>query len=216
MYRAGWSESLLVFSVKEGYFTIIQNSNYWSYYLHITGVQQMVQVGVRVHQGLRSACLDLCRLIRYFNGGSMGIAKGPMFLQEENFKDSWLSDTVVRERLKSIRQGALWTLDYHHGQIWFEMLNRCTDWLESLLFTQVCQLVRVPTSSENHGKPKKSPKKFHAWKNHGTWKNLNNLGKTMEFCEKYYKTPVASKLAVRHTKLVCLTASFLATDCFKI
>ena len=30
----------------------------------------------------------------------------------------------------------------------------------------------------------------------------------MEFCE----PPVARKLAVRHTKLVCLTASFLATD----
>ena len=33
----------------------------------------------------------------------------------------------------------------------------------------------------------------------------------MEFCE----PPVARKLAVRHTKLVCLTASFLATDDFK-
>ena len=29
------------------------------------------------------------------------------------------------------------------------------------------------------------------------------------------KPPVARKLAVRHTKLVCLTASFLATDGFK-
>ena len=26
---------------------------------------------------------------------------------------------------------------------------------------------RVPKSSGNHGKPGKSPKKFHAWKNHG-------------------------------------------------
>ena len=26
---------------------------------------------------------------------------------------------------------------------------------------------RVPTSSGNHGKPGKSQKKFHAWKNHG-------------------------------------------------
>ena len=26
---------------------------------------------------------------------------------------------------------------------------------------------RVPTSSGNHGKPGKSLKKFHAWKNHG-------------------------------------------------
>ena len=26
---------------------------------------------------------------------------------------------------------------------------------------------RVPTSSGNHGKPGKSRKKFHAWKNHG-------------------------------------------------
>ena len=38
----------------------------------------------------------------------------------------------------------------------------------------------------------------------------------MEFCEKKWtKPPVARKLAVRHTKLVCLTASFLATDGFK-
>ena len=28
-------------------------------------------------------------------------------------------------------------------------------------------LVRVPTSSGNHGKPGKSLKKFHVWKNHG-------------------------------------------------
>ena len=26
-------------------------------------------------------------------------------------------------------------------------------------------------------------KKFHAWKNHGICKNLNNHGKIMEFCE---------------------------------
>ena len=31
----------------------------------------------------------------------------------------------------------------------------------------VCLSVRVPMGSENHGKPGKSPKKFHAWKNHG-------------------------------------------------
>ena len=36
----------------------------------------------------------------------------------------------------------------------------------------------VPTSSGNHGK---SPKKFHAWKNHGNCKNLNNHGKLMDF-----------------------------------
>ena len=30
------------------------------------------------------------------------------------------------------------------------------------------------------------------------------------------KPPVARKLAVRHTKLVCLTASFLATGGFKL
>ena len=36
-------------------------------------------------------------------------------------------------------------------------------------------------------------------------KKLNNHGKIMEFCE----------LAVRHTKVVCLTASFLATGGFK-
>ena len=38
----------------------------------------------------------------------------------------------------------------------------------------------------------------------------------MEFCEKKLtKPPVARKLAVKHTKFVCLTASFLATDGFK-
>ena len=42
-------------------------------------------------------------------------------------------------------------------------------------------------------------------------KKLNNHGKIMELT----KTPVARKLAVRHTKLVCLTASFLATGGFK-
>ena len=38
-------------------------------------------------------------------------------------------------------------------------------------------------------------------------KPLNNHGKIMEFCE----ITVARKLAVRHTKHVCLTASFLAS-----
>ena len=38
----------------------------------------------------------------------------------------------------------------------------------------------------------------------------------MEFCEMIFtKPPVAKKLAVRHIKLVCLTASFLATGSFK-
>ena len=40
---------------------------------------------------------------------------------------------------------------------------------------------RVPTSSGNHGKPGKSLRMFHAWKNHGIKKNLNNHGKIMEF-----------------------------------
>ena len=44
-------------------------------------------------------------------------------------------------------------------------------------------LLRVPTSTGNHGKPGKSLKKFHAWKNHGIGKKLNNHGKIMEFCE---------------------------------
>ena len=78
-------------------------------------------------------------------------------------------------------------------------------------------LYRVPTSSGNHEKPGKSPKKTsmhgkimefgkkteYSWKNHGILQD--NL----------MKPPVARKLAVRHTKLVCLTASFLATDGFK-
>ena len=42
-----------------------------------------------------------------------------------------------------------------------------------------------------------------SWKNHGI------------LCNNLTKLPVARKLAVRHTKLVCLTASFLATGGFK-
>ena len=44
-------------------------------------------------------------------------------------------------------------------------------------------------------------------------KNLNNHGKINEFCEIIFltKPPVARKPAVRHTKLVCLIASFLAS-----
>ena len=38
----------------------------------------------------------------------------------------------------------------------------------------------------------------------------------MEKSWNFVKPPVARKLAVRHTKLVCVTASFLATGCFKI
>ena len=30
-----------------------------------------------------------------------------------------------------------------------------------------CACTRVPTSSGNHGKPRKSLKKIHAWKNNG-------------------------------------------------
>ena len=55
---------------------------------------------------------------------------------------------------------------------------------------------RVPTSSENHGKPGKSLKKFHAadaWKNHGIWKNLNNHGKIIKFCEIIDKTTSSQK-----------------------
>ena len=54
-------------------------------------------------------------------------------------------------------------------------------------------------SSGNHGKPGKSGKKVPC--NEKSW-NLTKL-------------PVAGKLAVRHTKLVCLTASFLANGGFK-
>ena len=71
---------------------------------------------------------------------------------------------------------------------------------------------RVPTSSGIHGKPGKSPIKFHAWKNHGIRKKLNNHGILRK---KLTKPPVARKLAARHTKLVCLTDSFVATDGFK-
>ena len=45
-------------------------------------------------------------------------------------------------------------------------------------------------------------------------KTLNNHAKNMDFLNNLAKTPVARKLAVRHTKLVCLTTSFLATGGF--
>ena len=35
-------------------------------------------------------------------------------------------------------------------------------------------------------------------------------GKIIEFCDNFTKPSVARKLAVRHTKLVCVTSSFLA------
>ena len=40
---------------------------------------------------------------------------------------------------------------------------------------------RVPTSSGNHGKPGKSLKKFHAWKNHGIWKTWIIMEKSWNF-----------------------------------
>ena len=40
--------------------------------------------------------------------------------------------------------------------------------LDPHCFSSMILWIRVPTSSGNHGKPGKSPKKkFHAWKNHG-------------------------------------------------
>ena len=76
---------------------------------------------------------------------------------------------------------------------------------------------RVPTSSGNHGKPGKSLKKVpcmekswnlkkpeYSWNNHGILRN--NL----------MKPQVDRKLAVRHIKIVCLTASFLAMAGFKV
>ena len=42
---------------------------------------------------------------------------------------------------------------------WLGMLHACSAFIEAKH--------RVPTSSGNHGKPGKSLKKFHAWKNHG-------------------------------------------------
>ena len=47
-------------------------------------------------------------------------------------------------------------------------------------------------------------------------KNLNNHGKNHGICKNNLtKPPVARKLAVRHTRFVCLTASFQATGVFK-
>ena len=77
-------------------------------------------------------------------------------------------------------------------------------------------LSRVPTSSGHHGKPGKSPKKFHALKNHGILKKAEKSWKKRGILWNYLTKPqVARKLAVRHTKLVCLTASFLATGASK-
>ena len=46
------------------------------------------------------------------------------------------------------------------------------------------RLLRVPTSSGNHGKPGKSHKKAPCMeKSWNLKKKLNNLGKIMEFCE---------------------------------
>ena len=77
----------------------------------------------------------------------------------------------------------------------------------------------VPTSSGIHGKPGKSPKKSSMHGKIMEFEKLNNYGKVMEFYEiiwwNQFKPPVARKLAVKHTKLVCLTASFLATGGFK-
>ena len=46
-------------------------------------------------------------------------------------------------------------------------------------------------------------------------KSLNNPGNHGILLNNLTKPPVARKLAVRHTSLVCLTASFLATGGFK-
>ena len=40
------------------------------------------------------------------------------------------------------------------------------------------------------------------------------MEKSWNFVNNLIKPPVARKIAVRHTKLVCLTTSFLATDGF--
>ena len=49
---------------------------------------------------------------------------------------------------------------------------------------KVVHYYRVPTSSGNHGKPEKSPKKSSMLgKIIEFEKNLNNHGKIMEFCE---------------------------------
>ena len=71
---------------------------------------------------------------------------------------------------------------------------------------------RVPTSSGNQGKSQKSSM-------HGKIMELKKNGiimeKSLNFVKYLTKPPVARKLAVRHTKCVCLTASFIATGGFK-
>ena len=61
---------------------------------------------------------------------------------------------------------------------------------------------KITKKSSMHGKIMEF-KKSWTWKTHGIlWNNMT-------------KPPVAQKLAVRYTKLVCLTAGFLATGGFK-
>ena len=80
---------------------------------------------------------------------------------------------------------------------WIFLLNECKIMIGSILHTGFPQALEIMENLKNHAK------KFHARKKHGIlWNNLMKL-------------PEAIKLPVRHTKLVCLTATFLATGGFK-
>ena len=74
-------------------------------------------------------------------------------------------------------------------------------------------LYRVPTSSGNHGKTWKITQKSSMHEK--SWNLVVEKSWTFVRIDNLTKPPVARKLAVRHTKLVCLTASFLATGGFK-
>ena len=63
---------------------------------------------------------------------------------------------------------------------------------------------------ENHDKSSMHGKILEFEKNRIIMENSLNLVKNVT------KPPVARKLAVRHISFVCLTASFLATDGFKL
>ena len=50
-------------------------------------------------------------------------------------------------------------------------------WTPEMILTGFPQALEIMENLKNH------QKKFHAWKNHGIWKKLNDHEKIMDFCE---------------------------------